>query len=59
MRTVSQQHQEEIRVIADLNGHIDHDRLLKMRAEIDRMRSLNLRLVALAMWYEKVRISAR
>ncbi len=57
MQTFLHQYSADLLVMADLLGKIDREGLLRMRGQIDRMKSQNIRQAALAIWYAKARVS--
>jgi hypothetical protein len=59
MRTFLHQYSEDLRVLANLQGKSDCAGLLKLRAQIDQMKSQNMRQAALAIWNEKVKFPVR
>jgi hypothetical protein len=46
---------EDVRVIADIEAETGWEGIRRLRERIDRMKSQNMRLVALAMWREKIK----
>ena len=57
MRTFFHQYSEDLQVMANLQGKVDREGLLKIRTQIDQMRSQNMRQAALAIWYARVKVS--
>ncbi len=57
MRSFFHQYGVDLQVMADLQGKIDREGLLNVRAQIDQMRSQNMRQAALAIWYAKVKVA--
>jgi hypothetical protein len=57
MRTFFHQYSEDLQVMANLQGKVDREGLLKIRAQIDQMRSQNMRQAALEIWNDKVKSS--
>jgi hypothetical protein len=58
MRTFLHQYVEDLHVMTDLQGKVDREGLLRIRAQIDRMKSQNMRHAALAIWRQKVKAPA-
>jgi hypothetical protein len=53
MFSSSLRHTEDFRVISDIEAQTGGNGIQQLRERIDRMKSQNLRQVALAMWLEK------
>jgi len=55
MNTFSHRSSGDLQVMANLRGKMDREALRIMRAQIDRMKSQNLRQAALAIWSDKIK----
>jgi hypothetical protein len=55
MRSFLHEHTEDLRVISAIEAQAGGDGIQGLRERIDRMRSQNMRQVALAMWREKMK----
>jgi hypothetical protein len=59
MRSFFLLHNDDVRVIADIEAQTAREAVQGLRARIDQMKSQNMRQVALAMWREKIKTLAQ